>query len=222
LLLGLLARERHGVAQDMLTTMLRSNAYAMSDDWIRYPGKPARRRVDAELYGLGALYRLYETAEGWVFLACLTEREWRDLCADLEAPELATDPRFADPAGRRAHDAALADRLAQIFRRRNADEWETRLTGRDVGCVRADAAPHAEFMGGDPSVRANAFVVDTVHPEFGPHWRHGQTVHLSRASGRLGPGTRIGEHSRAILRELGYADSEIVDLKARQIVNYPD
>ena len=55
LTLGLLARERHGVGQEMVTTMLCSNAYAMSDDWIRYEWKPARRLVDADLHGPSAL-----------------------------------------------------------------------------------------------------------------------------------------------------------------------
>jgi crotonobetainyl-CoA:carnitine CoA-transferase CaiB-like acyl-CoA transferase len=221
LLTGLLARERHGIGQEMRTTMLCSNAYAMSDDWIRFPGKAPRRTVDADLYGLGALYRLYDAAEGWVFLACLTDREWQNLCAGLEAPDLAADARFRDAASRGENDAALAERLATLFRRRPADAWEAALTARGVGCVRADGPTFSRFFGSDPSVREVGFIADVVHPEFGPHWRHGNTVHLSRTPGRLGPGTLPGEHSRAILAALGYDDAAIAALRERRVVNYP-
>ena len=50
--------------------MLCSNAWALSADYVDYPGRPLREQADAGLHGLGALYRLYATAEGWVFLAC--------------------------------------------------------------------------------------------------------------------------------------------------------
>ncbi len=222
LTLGLLARERHGVGQEMVTTMLCSNAYAMSDDWIRYEGKPARRLVDADLHGPSALYRLYETAEGWIFLACFTQGEWEALCGTLSDAQLRGDARFATPASREKHDRALAAELERVFRGASADEWEEALVERDVACVRADRAGNGEFMGSDPAVRENAFIADVVHPEFGPHWRHGPTVHLSATPGVVGPGTRVGENTRAVLSELGYTEETIRDFRDRKIVTWPD
>ncbi len=73
-LLGLLARERHGVGQSIYVNMLAANAYANGDDFLDYAGKQKRRAVDAELFGLGATYRLYPASSGWVFLALTTDR----------------------------------------------------------------------------------------------------------------------------------------------------
>ncbi len=81
LLLGLLARERTGRAPAMLTSMLCTTAYAVSDDGIDWAGRPPRAEPDPLLYGMGALYRLYACASGWVFLAAPQEREWPALCA---------------------------------------------------------------------------------------------------------------------------------------------
>src|SRR5581483_5032142 len=63
LLLGLAARERTGMSQRIVTTMLASNALLASDDFLRYAGKPPRTLPDPGFYGLGPLYRLYEAAE---------------------------------------------------------------------------------------------------------------------------------------------------------------
>ncbi len=222
MMLGLLARERHGIGQEMLTTMLCANAYCMSDNWIRYPGKPARKRVDSDLYGLSALYRLYQAKEGWVFLAVVTNTEWRDLCAGIGEPTLATDKRFADAKSRGANDAALAERLSAVFLTRTADEWESRLTGKNVGCVRADGGGVGAFFDSDPHAKENGFTSPTVNPEHGPMWRHANNVSLSLVPPVLRRAVKIGEHTRPIMREVGYTDQEITSLKANGVVTYPE
>src|SRR5262249_50906934 len=58
--------------------------------------------------GLGPLYRLYETARGWVAIAAPREAEWWALCRALERRDLPEDPRFASPEGRRENATALA------------------------------------------------------------------------------------------------------------------
>ena len=93
-LLGLYAQRRYGVGQEIYVNMLTANAYANSDDFLRYEGKPSRRQVDGELYGTAPWYRLYQASEGWVFLAAPTDEEWSAFCAEA-APELA-DARGQD------------------------------------------------------------------------------------------------------------------------------
>lgn len=222
MLLGLLAKVRHGVGQEMLTTMLCANGYALSEQWIRYEGKEARRELDADLLGLDALYRLYETVEGWVFLACLDQEEWEILCAALGEPGLAANGRFASPEARAEHDEALVSALAAVFNRRTADEWEADLAPRGVGCVRADRHTFAEFLDGDPQARDLGLIADVVHPVLGPHWRHGASVELSGTRPALREANVNGQHTRAILAEIGYTEAEVASLKERGIVNYAD
>ena len=71
LLLALLARQRFGIGQSLTTTMINSNLYSMSDDFCSYDGKAPVPMPDPELYGLHALYRLYEGSSGWIFLAAV-------------------------------------------------------------------------------------------------------------------------------------------------------
>src|SRR5215207_2993686 len=106
LLLGLLARERGAPGQAMNTSMLRTMAHVLVEDMVEYDGRPTRRTSDVGLHGLSARYRLYETADGWVFLAAPAASEWKDLVAatapyvDLEACH---------------DDDALAEALAAMF-----------------------------------------------------------------------------------------------------------
>jgi len=217
LMLGLTARDNHGLGQSILTTMLAANAYAMSDDWIRYPGKPARPTVDAELNGTGPLYRLYRTADGWVFLAVTNDEEWRRLAASPAGARLRGEARFADETARDRNAAALAEALGATFAERAADAWEESLLGAGVACVRADRWGYAQFLHADPHPRENGYRADVRHSELGPHWRPAPTVTLSRTPAKVGAACRIGEHTRPILAELGYSAAQIDDLAARKV-----
>ena len=220
--MALFHRERTGQGQYLETSMLGSNLAVNSDDFIRYQGKPPRKEVDENLYGTGALYRLYRASEGWVFLAAPKQDEWEALCAALGRDDLRSDARFASAEAREKNEAALAAVLEPLFAARAADAWERDLSARDVGCVRADGARYCEFLNGDPHVTANAMMVDVVHPAWGPYKRPGVGVNLSLTPGVAGPGNRIGEHTRLLLQELGYSDAEAAHLKEQSTVTWPE
>jgi crotonobetainyl-CoA:carnitine CoA-transferase CaiB-like acyl-CoA transferase len=219
LALGLVARDRHGVAQTMLTTMLTSTAHALADDMVEYEGRPPTPAADPDLFGYSARYRLYEASDGWIYLAAPAEREWPGLAAAL-APEadLASDDRFADEAGRREHDAELCAVLAGVFAGRPAQHWEDRLLGRDVGCVVAHAEPPEVVLQGKEFGAACDLLVQVEHPTFGHHVRFKPLLEFSRSTTVAEPGSLAGQHTDAILVELGYDDAALADLRGRGIV----
>ena len=126
-LLGLLARERFGKSQYILSTMLGANAYANADDFFTYEGKPQRTIPDSNGYGIHALYRLYEAKQGWIFLACIFEEEWQLFCKSIERDDLIYDIRFETPEKRNEHDKDLTEILKETFVTLNANEWENKL-----------------------------------------------------------------------------------------------
>lgn len=223
LLLGLVARERTGVAPSLLTSMLCTTAYAVSDDGIDYAGRAPRAEPDPLLYGMGALYRLYACASGWVFLAAPQEREWPALCAALTecgdgcARTVSDDARFATSEARARHDAALADELARVFATRDADEWERLLLARDVACVAIADGPVARAVMMDPVTREAGVLAEVEHPTFGLHRRLAPVVALSATPGEARPAPTLGMHTESVLRELGRSDEQIGSLVERGV-----
>lgn len=222
LLLGLYVRERTGVAQAMLTSMLCTTAYAVSDDCVRYEGRPERRIPDEMLYGLGALYRLYETAEGWIFLAAPQEKEWPLLCEALRPwLDLRADPRFSSAAERTRNDDALAAALESVFRCRHAAEWEQDLQAADVACAEIVQGPIARAVIADPIGRDAGFLVEVEHPTYGRHRRLAPIAALSLTPGEARAAPVLGQHTESVLREAGCSDAEIEDLVRRSIAARP-
>ncbi|MEE8337873.1 MAG: CoA transferase [Dehalococcoidia bacterium] len=203
-LLGLYARKRSGEGQQIFVDMLGANVYANADDFISYEGKPPRALLDADVYGLGALCRLYPARSGWVLLSVPDEAGWRALCDTMPRSDLAADPRFASAAARAEHDGELIDELADLFATLDADDWERLLVPAGVGCVRADAASLGDFWIDDEHVLANDFAPLVEHAEYGAIRRHGPVVTLDATPGRYGPGSLGGDHTDAILAEVGY------------------
>ncbi len=217
-LLGLLARERHGVGQAIYINMLAANAYANGDDFLDYAGKAERRSVDAELFGLGATYRLYPARSGWVFLALTTEAEWRRFCAAADLADLGDDARFGTLEKRREHDAALGELLAAFFRTRDAEAWEERFISRGVGCLRADRMNPGVFWARDPHVNENGFAPLCHHARFGEVRRWGPLVTVGGPKPSYGAGALAGDHTDAILAELGRSAEETLRLRAQRVV----
>jgi crotonobetainyl-CoA:carnitine CoA-transferase CaiB-like acyl-CoA transferase len=219
LLLGLLARERTGAAPELLTSMLGTTAWALSEDGIDYPGRPPRPGPDPELFGLSALYRLYPAAEGWIFLAAPQPREWEGLCRGLaDLVDLAGDPRFATPEARARHDSELARLLAGVFERRPASEWERALEAYDVACAEVEKGPVARAVMDDPITREAGFLSEVEHPSFGRHRRLAPLAELSLTPGRARPAPLLGQHTEAVLLELGYGAEEVAALEAAGVI----
>ena len=215
-LLGLWAQRHCGIGQQIFVNMLAANAYANSDDFIKYDGKPAAPQVDAELHGTAATYRLYETAEGWVFFAAPTDADWQAFCS-AAAPELASDARFADAASRAANDDDLRIQLARRFRERGADEWEQMLAPRRIACVRADARTSGQFFAHDEHVQSNDFTPIAAHQRLGPIRRWGPLTKCSGGRTDYAPGVLAGAETDAILQEIGRA-SQVAELRETSVV----
>ena len=222
LVLGLYARERTGSAQYVESTMIAANAYLNIDDFYWHEGKQPRPLPDRDGYGLHALYRLYRAKTGWVFLACPFDDEWEALCQTIGRPDLLADPRYATSEAREEHDDALAEELAQVFAAGDPLYWEQLLTAADVACVKAEDRGMYFFFNEDPHVRENGLLTQVEAPRFGEFWRYSPVIDFSDTSGRAGPGPLRGEHTRPILRELGYTDDQIQDLKQRKVVDWEE
>jgi len=218
-MLALLARKRGLGGQRVVTTMLFTMAQVLSEDMVDYAGRPEAPTADADLYGFGPLYRLYEAANGWVFLAAPSEREWQALVEAMPASADLAHARFATAAGRAEHAQALAQALGAAFLQADATAWEEKLTAADVACVVVDPGPSQNtLMSPGGLAEQLGMSVQVEHPMFQEHPRLKSVVSFSRSGTRAGPGCLVGQHTEALLREFGYSGERIDALAEANIV----
>jgi crotonobetainyl-CoA:carnitine CoA-transferase CaiB-like acyl-CoA transferase len=211
--------------QTSLTSMLSTMGHVIGDAMIDFAGAPPPVTTDPDQYGFHALYRLYEAADdSWIVLCAPTERAWEKLLTAVPTDSRLTDPEFATPESRQVNDATLVEVLGTIFSRKRALEWERTLSAAGVGCAAVAPATGALGVGMfDPGGVAEqmGWLTPVAHPLFGEHSRTTELVRLSRSGSCLGPGEQIGGHTRSILRELGYDDATIDELRAAGIIEWP-
>ena len=223
LTLGLYHQQRTREGQLLRTSMIAGNAWAYSDDFCAYDGKPPAPLCDDEYYGTSAVDRVYPAADhSWVCVAVRSDQEFAALVHALGLPELAEDERFATDAGRKANDEALAAALGARFQDKPASEWEAAAATARVGCVEANMKGQPVFTSFDPVLRETGVTVAYEHPQFGEMVRSAPPVAFSETPGRVAPPCARGEHNRAVLAELGYGQDEIDDLEVRRIVVAPE
>jgi itaconate CoA-transferase len=210
-LAALLQRGRTGLGSHIDVSMLESLA-----EWMGYPlyytfdGAPPPPRSGAA-HATIAPYGPYATADGTVMLGVQNEREWQAFCTGvLGQPALAADPRFDSGAQRNAHRAQLQAVIEAVL---------TTLPSAQV-LARLDAAQIA-----------NASVNDMAglwaHPQLAARERWRQVASPGGAiPALLPPGAHssfearmdaipaVGQHTDAILRELGRHDADIAALRA--------
>lgn len=219
ILVGLLARSRGAGGQELFSSMLNTGAHAMSAQAVTYGGAPHEPAPDPEIRGLGALYRVYDASEGWVFLAAPSPSDWDRLVKGLAGyVDLAGDPRFADPAGRHSNSAALIEVLAAVFARTPAQTWEDELLSQGIGCVAVHTDSIETMLFDETFGRASGYVVDVVHPTFDSHPRLAPYLRFSRSRTQAMPGVLAGQHTDAILEALGRSPEEIADMRSRKVI----
>ncbi|MEE8386007.1 MAG: CoA transferase, partial [Dehalococcoidia bacterium] len=187
----------------------------------RYGGKPSRPLPDKGQYGLGPLYRLYRSGEGWVFLAVLTDGEWSAFSEAVGHPEWRDDPRFSTDEERLAHQGELAGLLEPLFRERTAQEWEELLQARDVACAVASGT-WPDFLFDEWDGGCDQYTTTYDYPGVGQVLHTGQSVSLLKTPGRVGVYEPLGAHTKAILTELACSPDEIADLKRKNVVTWKE
>jgi crotonobetainyl-CoA:carnitine CoA-transferase CaiB-like acyl-CoA transferase len=161
-------------------------------------------------------YQAFPTADGHLMIAAPTDEFFRRLCAALDRPDLAADPRFADNPGRVRHRAALVPALEAATRGFPTAALLERLRAADVACAPIQAL---DAVVADPQTKASEMLAPTPHPDV-PDLR---TLALPlRWDGTrpmpAAPPPRLGQHTDAILGGLGLDGDHIAALRARGVV----
>jgi formyl-CoA transferase len=144
------------------------------------------------------------------------EARWQRLIKCMDAPELGDVPEFVDDVTRRKNRDMLNEALAEVFKTRTSDEWVEVLNDAGVPCGPIYALDET-FA--DAQVKHLGMAVGVDHPTLGTIELVDQPVNLSRTPSSMRSATpELGEHTDAILADLGYDAATIADYRARNVI----
>lgn len=154
--------------------------------------------------------QLFPTADGWIFVMCMTDKFWQALTDALGRTDLATDARFATAVARRDHRDELTAILDLEFRREPTRRWLDRLQGLLPAAPVHDLAQALD----NPYARSIGMVRNLPLPSRTDFRVLANPIKLDgeRLPSRPAPG--LGEHTDELLREAGYDAEAIAALRA--------
>lgn len=213
---ALLARERTGRGQIVDIGMLDATAALLTYQAGNYfttgvvPERLGNRHPTIVPYGS------FSAADGEFVIAGGNDEIWRRLCAVIGRSELAHDPRFRSNKERASHYDALKAELDAALACRPRAEWVRLLTAAGVPC--GSVRDIGEVLA-DPQLRARGMIGELPHSTVGPTRVIGSPVKLSDTPPglRTAPPT-LGQHTSAVLAELGYDEVQLRQWKDARVV----
>jgi crotonobetainyl-CoA:carnitine CoA-transferase CaiB-like acyl-CoA transferase len=216
ILVALHDRERTGVGRWVQTSLVESMV-AMMDF------QAARWTVDGEVPAQEGNHHptlvpmgCFASADGYVNIAGPSGRLLRSFCEAIGLPDLPEDPRFSSAGRRSRHRAELNVLVAERLRTRTTAEWVEVLAEAGVPC---GPVYRMDQVFADPQIEHLAMAAPVEHPALGRLDLVRNAVRMTGA----GPTVRsaspdAGDHTDAVLAELGYDPAGIDELRAAGVV----
>lgn len=159
---------------------------------------------------------VFKTLDGYITCGTISDSEWQGFCKATGDPALAHDERFATPGGRYVNATARINTMQEYIGKRTTAEWLERLDAADVPC--APILRRGEIITNDQVV-ARGLIEELDQPTVGRVRQPKPAAIFDVNKTQIGgPAPRVGEHSRAVLRDLGYGDGAIDALVASKAV----
>jgi crotonobetainyl-CoA:carnitine CoA-transferase CaiB-like acyl-CoA transferase len=156
-------------------------------------------------------YDTFAAADGDLVLTVGNDDQFRRFCTAAGLDDMRDDPRFATNPARVEHDAALRERIVPVLRARSRAAWIETLTHAGVPCGAVRSVPDVLA---DPQLTARRMIEIVEHAAAGPLKVLGVPMMLSGTPGRVRTAPPLlGQHTDAVLRELGVDDETMAQLR---------
>ena len=217
IVLALLARERTGEGQWVQTSLLEAQIYMLDFQAARYLMKGEVAGQEGNFHPTSPGTGMFQTADGYINIAASGDNLWRRFCEAAGARDLLENPDFKTVVARARNRSALIAHLNEIMRRHPSAYWVELLNKVGVPCGPINTIDQT-FA--DPQVRHLGIAKPVTHPKLGGQRVVGQPIHMSAypQPDELRPTPDQGQHTDAVLRDLGYDDDAIAGLRERGAV----
>jgi crotonobetainyl-CoA:carnitine CoA-transferase CaiB-like acyl-CoA transferase len=217
-LLALMARERSGRGQEvsgsLMATALTFANSVLIEQAINKPDRVPQGNLG---YG-SAPADLFECGDGqWLIVQAVGQPLWERFCTMLGATDWLADPRFADDSGRGRHAHVVSERLGAWCAARSRDEA---ILAFEAARIPAGPVHSPQQALEDAHVRASGMLREIAFPGAPRSAPVAETpVRLSATPGAIrGRAPLLGEHTEAILAEIGYPPEHVARLRDAGVV----
>ena len=157
--------------------------------------------------------KIYPTSEGCIFSRCNKEEFWPTLCGLVEQPDWVSDPLFRNLLERLANRDALTELLDETLAKRSSADWLSRFGGS----VPAAPVNDIEQALDNPVVTEHGRLQTLMHPSAGEYRLVAPPVRSAQTPPAR-PAPAMGEHTDALLTELGYDPQRLRKLRASGVI----
>jgi len=221
--LALLARERHGIGQEVNTSLLGGQIHlgALKFQQYLFEGNAVSPLNPDPNLPTNPFYNVYQDKHGkWLCLGSEgNEQDWHSLCQVIDIPGMEVDNKFDSMNKRTVTNASqLCTLLKTKFSEKSIEEWEDKLDHSSLAW--APLRNYADVIS-DPHILENEFITNLNHPNKGRLQYLGLPVHLSKTPGKVRmPAPELGQHTEEILTEIcDYTWEDVDEMKIREIIN---
>ncbi len=217
ILMALIEREQSGEGQWVHTSLLEAQIFMLDFQASRWliAGEVAKQAGNDHPTGIPT--GLFPTADGQINIAASGDNLWRRFCEAADAQFLLNDPDYKTGPLRSKNRKALNEKIAEITKKRPSAYWVELMNEVGVPC---GPLYTIDQTFADPQVVHLEMARPVHHPKLGDMKVVGQAINMNRTPepAELRPTPDLGQHTDEVLREFGYSDAAIADLRAREVV----
>ena len=144
------------------------------------------------------------------------EKYWPVFCEITGQPDILSDPRFKDNAGRIANCPELVEIFDKVFASRTQEEWMKIF--QENGMMFSPVYRNSDVLH-DEQALVNNYLVDFEHPLLGKMKIPGYPIHFSENNACIqSSAPTLGEHTDQILGQMGFTDEEIRKFREDEVI----
>jgi len=216
IVVALLERETSGEGQWVNTSLLQAQIFMLDFQAARWLQAHEVPKQAGNNHPTSIPTGVFKTKDGYINIASTGQVMWERLCNAIKAPELIKHPDYATGALRLKNRDALNAEIDERTAHKSSAEWIDIFNTFGVPC---GPIYSIDQMFADEQVKHIGIAQSARRPDGSEQTFVGQPVKLSRTPSKIvATPPEQGQHTDEVLKEFGFADKDIAELRAANAV----